>query len=402
MDRNRTLKLGYGPKLVSFFLILSLALTSVSSSIAAPVRPSSNAKPDPTLDALRIRLSAGEFDPLIAPEPAGLPDPLRLSAYPGDGTGYYLVQFQGPIAPSDVDALTMVGAEVFDYIPDFTFIVKMDSAMRAIIEKMGQVRWVGLYQPAYRLATDLLAYTFDDTPVSDFSRLDDGRLAADPKALWGDNPIEVVVTIFRGEELLPIRAQVETLGGVILDQSQTKWKSKLWVSISPSLLTDLAAFPGVRWIEKAPEWKLTNSEAADIMGVREVWDTHGLYGAGQTIAVCDSGLDQGSTSPASLHDDFENGSGASRVLVVHDVASDGAPSDVNSGHGTHVAGSVLGNGDLSGATPGTHTYPGTAYVGMAPEASLVFQATEDNASGDLVLPADLNTLFAQAVLLLSL
>jgi uncharacterized repeat protein (TIGR01451 family) len=345
---------------------------------------------------LRVRLAVGEFDPLVTAEPAGLPRSMRLSGYPGDGMGYHVVQFSGPIATSDLDALTATGAQVFDYIPDFAFIVKMDNATRTTVEQMKQIRWVGLYQPAYRLPADLLAKTSKDVDVLPFFKFTDGYPITTSPALRDDSPIEIVATIFRGEALSPIIAQIEDMGGVVLDQSQTEWKSKLKVSIHPSRLIDMVAINGVRWVEEAPQWKLANEEAADIMGVREVWDTHGLRGAGQTIAVCDTGLDQGSTSPASLHDDFENGGGSSRVLVIHDGVGDGG-SDVNSGHGTHVAGSVLGNGDLSGATPSSHTYPDTAYVGMAPEASLVFQATEDNASGALSgIPNDLNDLFSQA------
>ena len=175
-----------------------------------------------------------------------------------------------------------------------------------------------------------------------------------------------------------------------------RWKSKLKVTLPPAALADVAAISGVRWIEPAPQWELANDVADNVMGVREVWDTDGLYGAGQTVAVCDTGLDQGSTAPASLHDDFENGSGISRVTTIYDRVGDGA-SDVNSGHGTHVAGSVLGNGDLSGATPSTQTYPKSARMGAAPEASLVFQAVENNTTGALSgIPLDFNTLFAQA------
>jgi hypothetical protein len=345
----------------------------IASADIEPTPPSRQSMPvQPPVEGPRIRLAAGEFDPLVESEPAPPSGSLRLLTYPGDGTGYYLVQFLGPITASDMDALATAGAQVFDYIPDFTFIVKMNNTTRATIERAGRVRWVGLYQPAYRLTSDLLARVLDSASA------------------------EIVVTIFRGEELAPIITQIKDLGGAILDQDQTEWKSKLKVSISTSRLTDLAAIPGVRWIEPAPQWTLFNSVAADIMGVREVWNTHGLYGNGQTIAVCDTGLDQGSTSPAFLHDDFENGSGVSRVTAIYDRVGDGA-SDVNSGHGTHVAGSVLGNGGLSGATPSTHSYPSTAYVGMAPEANLVFQAVENNSTGELSgIPLDLNTLFAQA------
>jgi uncharacterized repeat protein (TIGR01451 family) len=366
-------------------------LPAVSTQSSSP-----SAEPAGPTDGLRVRLAVGEFDPVVTAEPAGLPRSMRLSGYPGDGTGYYLVQFSGPIATSAVDALTAAGAQVFDYIPDFAFIVKMDGTTRVTVEQMKQIRWVGLYQPAYRLPADLLAKASDAVTISPFSKSTDARQVTTFPGLWDDSPIEIVATVFRGEPLDPIIAQIEDMGGTVLDQSQTEWKSKLKLSIRPSRLTDLAAITGVRWVEEAPQWKLTNDEATDIMGVREVWDTHGLYGDGQTIAICDTGLDQGSRFPVSLHDDFEDGSGNSRVLVIHDLALDGG-NDVNSGHGTHVAGSVLGNGDLSGATPSSHTYPDTAYAGMAPEANLVFQAVEDNDTEGLSgIPNDLNDLFSQA------
>jgi subtilisin family serine protease len=73
---------------------------------------------------------------------------------------------------------------------------------------------------------------------------------------------------------------------------------------------------------------------------------------------------------------------------------DGA-SDVNSGHGTHVAGSVLGNGDVSDGIAGCDY--NNSYAGIAPEATLVFQALENNGSGALSgIPSDLNILFNQA------
>ncbi len=155
MNANQTPRLGHTPRLVSLVLILALILNSAFISIAAATpankapessgaqsapADSTAGQPSSTPGAPRIRLAAGEFDPLVTPEPAGLPDALRLSAYPGDGTGYYLVQFQGPIAASDVDALTAAGAETFDYIPDFSFIVKMNSATRAAIEGTKSVR----------------------------------------------------------------------------------------------------------------------------------------------------------------------------------------------------------------------------------------------------------------------
>jgi len=334
-------------------------------------------------------LAAVSFDPLSVAAPVS-GNQLYLKAFPGNGMGYYLVQFSGPITPENVAALKAVGAEVFDYIPDFAFVVKMTAAVQTKVAALAGVRWVGMYQPAYRIASDLLPHvqaTSSDRQVA-------GAHASVNQAPEA-TPLTLAVSVFRGESLAEIAAQVTRLGGAVLDQSETTWQGKLKITLPSTALADLAALSGVRWIEAAPQWQLHNDKADNVMGVREVWDTHGLYGAGQTVAVCDTGLDQGSISPASLHDDFENGSGVSRVTALIDRVGDGAE-DRNSGHGSHVAGSVLGNGDLSGATPGTHTYPEDARVGMAPEANLVFQAVENDA-GELVgIPNDLNELFSQA------
>ena len=385
--------------LVCVMLITGLLSPAYSSRTAfsATVSPQATAVPENIKAGPPLRLAAGTFDPLQAAAPNSATQALQITAYPDEGLGYYLVQFQGPIHTAEVDALRAAGVDVFDYVPDFAFIVKMDNVARAAVERMAQVRWVGVYQPVYRLTSDLLARAVTaNQPAADSPSVNlDGKKAGTTSP-QDDGPLTLVISIFRGEAVAPVVSRIERLGGVLLEESQTEWQSKLKVTLPAATLADVAALPGVRWIEPAPQWQLHNDIADNVMGVREVWDTQGLYGVGQVVGVCDTGLDQGSTAPASLHDDFEDGSGNSRVLALYDRVGDGA-SDVNSGHGTHVAGSVLGNGARSGATPSTQTYPESAYVGMAPEASLVFQAVEDNDTADLSgIPLDLNVLFAQA------
>ena len=353
-------------------LLLGSSLAATGSPPTMPISTSPPAGQGPYL-----YLTNYTFDPLLEATPSSLPTNLKLSSYPTSDPGYYLLQFQGPIQSTWKEAIITAGAQIYDYIPDFAFVVKMDQTAKAAVEALDAVRWVGLYQPGYRVAPQLM-YT---------------PLAAD-----AGKTVDVTVVVFKGENMAALTEQLQVLGGTILDVTETHWKGKIRVQLARSQIDAVAHLSGVKWIEPSPEWKLLNDEAADIMGVRDVWNVHGLHGAGQTVAVCDTGLDQGSTSPASLHDDFEDGSGSSRVTAIYDLVGGGdGASDVNSGHGTHVAGSVLGNGDQSGSTPSSHTYPSSAYVGMAPEASLVFQAVEQNSTGYLTgIPADLNTLFQQA------
>ncbi len=162
----------------------------------------------------------------------------------------------------------------------------------------------------------------------------------------------------------------------------------------------------MKWIEPFVQPKLSNNVAAQVLHVQQVWDAHGLDGDGQVVAVADTGLDTG-LNDGSMHDDFEG-----RIATIHswpiptglhlyldNTSWDDGAADMESGHGTHVAGSVLGNGTRSGGT----------IRGMAPRARLAFHAVEQYLNvkpayqGQLPdgyylvgIPGDLNTLFQQA------
>ena len=99
--------------------------------------------------------------------------------------------------------------------------------------------------------------------------------------------------------------------------------------------------------------------------------TTSLNGSGVIVAVADSGLD-------ADHGDF-----GARVLSNTDVVGDGSTADRHSGHGTHVACTVLGDGSRGG------------YAGVAPQAELIFQAMENDNNGQFLSPS-LNYILNQA------
>lgn len=103
-----------------------------------------------------------------------------------------------------------------------------------------------------------------------------------------------------------------------------------------------------------------------------------LTGKDEIVAVADTGLDTGDTE--ILHPDFKD-----RVIMLEsypittslpqeylvNFGDDDGPSDKYSGHGTHVAGSILGTG-AQAKNLGLPSIP----AGMAPEAKLIFQSIE--------------------------
>ncbi|WP_256621901.1 PGF-pre-PGF domain-containing protein [Methanolobus chelungpuianus] len=154
----------------------------------------------------------------------------------------------------------------------------------------------------------------------------------------------------------------------------------LKVQIPASRIPYVASIEEVSWIEEYVQPTVHNDIAASIIKASDTRDNYWLTGNGQIVAVCDTGLDTGNKN--TVHLDLRG-----RVLKIIDSKGDGSVAD-QSGHGTHVAGSVLGNGALSGGQ----------YSGMAPEAKLVFQAAGDG-TAYLALPDDLYEMFYEAYLL---
>jgi len=109
----------------------------------------------------------------------------------------------------------------------------------------------------------------------------------------------------------------------------------------------------------------------------------GLTGAGQIIAIADSGLGNGQMD--NPHPDLKSEPGRMpKVIMLKSWAGRPTAEDPN-GHGTHMAGTIAGTGAASGGK----------FAGIAPQASIYFQAIL-NQEGSPSPPGDLSSLFAPA------
>lgn len=176
------------------------------------------------------------------------------------------------------------------------------------------------------------------------------------------------------------------------------------VVVSKDDLGNLLELDFVEWVEPKYPAQLDNQGAADIIDVDWVADASnmGIYGgsltgAGVIVAVMDSGLDDAvvcssisecNTLNNDIHADF---AGRIRGIVSYtcSTCTDG-PDDPN-GHGTHVTGSVLGDG--------SNSPEGTDNSGMAPDAQLFMQAVYavgGYCSGSRLCQPDYEDFFAEA------
>ena len=148
-------------------------------------------------------------------------------------------------------------------------------------------------------------------------------------------------------------------------ENPKKYDAGRWEGvIAKPQLSELLSDPAVGWFRAVPTIGIDNDRSRNYMDVDDFQDpnpyfTSPLDGSGEIIAVADTGLDHD-------HGDFGN-----RVDAKVDMVGDGSTADTDSGHGTHVACTVLGDGSRGG------------YRGVASGANLYFQAMEHDASGNM-------------------
>lgn len=329
-------------------LLLGLAAVLVfccsgKASLAATAAPQGN-------HGAHLRLQAGSFDPTQNTPP--FPAELRGQAGPKE-EDYYVVQFRGSVLPEWRDNLELLGAKLHGYMADHAYVVRMSRSLASDVRHLPEVRWVGWYEPGYRMSPGLW-----------------DRLRANS---------EVVISIatFEPQEMEAVEDALHSQGGLVTSVS-SGGRGVVRAKARGLALPRLAQVTGVAWIEEYVPHELFNDQATDIVHADSIWVTPGLSGAGQTVAVADTGLDLG-VNDSSMHPDFQG-------RIVEGEALGRATWDDPDGHGTHVAGSVLGDGTASSST----------YSGVAPEASLVMQSVLDADNGLGGIPADLRTLFSSA------
>jgi len=284
------------------------------------------------------------------------------------GAHHYIVQFIGPIKPAWLVRLRATGAKLRTPEGNFSYIVRAKESELAKISALPMVRWVGHLPHADRIAGELTASPQEiakEVPrrreiphvltVEIFDKADLGRIATAARGLGFK-----VLSKDPGAELLIVETQETT------------------AAARKKQVSALAAVHGVRFIRQRVLPRPSNNVATTVMGNAFASSSPSglnLTGAGEIVAVCDTGLDTG--DPADIHADF-----AGRIVAIKSYpiapywssrvfnpgANDGA-ADLDSGHGTHVAGSVLGNGAASAGGP-------AVIRGHAPKAKLVFQAIE--------------------------
>ena len=295
----------------------------------------------------RIHLASLSFDP-IQTDFSGIVDASQVS------NSLYLIQLAVNNDAVMQDLQSVYNLNVLERQGPGVYIVRMyDKSQLADIGEENDVRWVGSYQPFMRSSSDVIGSLIVQYTLA--TDIESSQLSALSEYLIGHGAVTSWCSLDMCESVYEHGIQAHQLHSSISHEY-------------------------VLFAHQTYDLALHNNVAAGQVGAVAVRATSslGLDGSGETIAVMDTGLDN----------DFPDVLG--RVAAINtQFGLDPSPIDSNSGHGTHIAMTVLGDGSGDSST-----------MGVAPEANLVMYALEHDPTGyfgrqgsiyDLLSDAELKT-----------
>ena len=283
---------------------------------------------------------------------------------------YILVQTTHPLNKEEKRRLAEAGASILEYVPQDTYLCHFPPSDLGRVRGLPFVSWTGPYDKGFKLHPALIGLERKGTVRSLF------EVSVRPHATLDATPKVVDVILHRNLKASDVLEKIAEAAQVSPDLIQVG-RNKLRLTVKARQLDGLANVDGVRTVEEVKPRKLLNDVARKILGAPAVAASPAFFGQGQVVAVADTGFDRGSTT--DTHPAFTG-----RVKKLYPLGRPNDASDTD-GHGTHVCGSVLGNG--------TSTILNLSIQGTAPEATLVMQSVLDSGGGLGGLPADLNDLF---------
>lgn len=288
-------------------------------------------------------------------------------------TQYQVVQFKNVITASQKQSLESMGAKIIRYIPDDAYLVQVSNRVRMNLGRMDGVQSILPYAPALKISPS-------------FGVIDH---------LSQERVEKVLVTTFNDEATQKLKKLFSDKVAVKFAQGKSfgfLGKHKHVVEISK--------IDGVEWVEPYPEFQFQNFEIAAelldsvsrkdvnsldgfesgtrVMNFEAAWN-RGFTGRDQLVGFADTGLDSGNTM--SIHQDFQG-----QVSKGYAYALFSFSWNDPMGHGTHVAGSIAGNGRASNGQ-----LQGGAY-----EAQLIAGGMWSQLLNNMMPPQDISKMFLDA------
>lgn len=324
-----------------------LALMPLGSlSLAAapqrtPPRPAMP-KADIAVDALPVGildLAVGQFTTASLPNllETGDAAPPRLRS---------ILQLDGPIDPAKRRLLEDAGVVLGDYLPNYAYLADLGGADLDALATTPWVRWAGLMDTAWKIDPAVGMRSFETPERLEIAA--SGHLVVEITLFADVSREEAERVVLPAIAATPIGG--ETTG---LHPIGSQWF--VTAIVPANTISLLAAIDAIQFIEEAGEATLRNNAARWVVQTNATNSTPfyaaGITGEGQVVGIIDSRIN---STHCSFSDGVAFGPNHRKILAYNSSTG-------TSSHGTHVAGTVVGD---AGSDTNTR--------GVAYRAKLVF------------------------------
>ena len=255
-----------------------------------------------------LELRRGRFDPLVQAAPISAES--RLAS----GGELCIVQFVTQPLECFRDRIRALGGEVLRFLPHHAQIVRLSPPARDALARLPYVRWIGSYDPQYRLDPEL-------------------SIALESDSLPARAPYLIQVCRRGLEDKLRVAAELEASGGRVLQL--TEQGLFLEAELSPACLAHVVALDQVLFVDPSTQPRTYMNLVRADGGADFLESQTGFTGAGVRAEVLDTGF-------LTSHQAFQ-----SNPPLLHDGNS------TDTFHGTAVAGCLFGDGSGNPAARAT-------------------------------------------------
>jgi subtilisin family serine protease len=272
---------------------------------------------------------------------------------------FFKFSIEGPLLEEYREQLKSHELEVTEFVPPNSYIIRLGS-QKSFFDLKGLL-----------FTKDITFYSSKDTGINVVKKLE----KAIPPEQAEKEMLCFDILLHRAEDLQTVEQWLTQKGVAIAGAGGNK--IRIYLLEDSPVRQEISENINVQSFDEYVPPKLHNDLARQIMGVDSLIPIPAIglsyTGDGQIVGVADTGIDD-------THPDFQN--------QIHLTPTAwGRPGDYSDkeGHGTHVAGSIVGNGAASNGQ----------IKGTAPGAKVFFQSIMDG-NDELKLPLQLQTLFQEA------
>jgi hypothetical protein len=304
-----------------------------------------------------LALRAGTVSTAVSPV-----DPASLCGPAGAGV-HAVIQLDGPMTPQRRERLAAAGVVLGDYLPPNAYIASFGRADAAAVKGLEFIRWCDRYRDQWKIDPEVGARPF---------------ATEERRALAKSGRSLLAVTLFDGLPAEPAATAIAKIDGAVVHRWEVvAGNVELAVTLNTADLPRLAALPDVQFIEDAPEITLRNSNdrwivQSNLPNVTPVYN-NGIHGEGQVVGILD---DRIYVSHCSFADTNPIGPSHRKILAYNTTLGSGT-------HGTHVAGTVVGDNGVFDDTRGV-AYAGKLVYNVIPpftESGVLTPLTQHHSQG---------------------